>query len=225
MTRWMIGQTMFVSGMVMFATAPIAGQLVERFDPRFVLIAGFVFFAIGTWQMTYVTSDYDFWELLWPQVFRGVGLMFAIIPVTNTSLGTLAADRVKNASGLFNLMRNLGGAIGLAAINTWFNDRMDLHLQRLHEAVNCRQHSGDRDAVKSGVALFGVQCEVAGAGGTDGDGAIAGRGHELCRRVSDADGTLPRPGGGRPAHETAGCGCRRWRRALIFPSPGPGRLK
>ncbi|HEX3938007.1 MAG TPA: DHA2 family efflux MFS transporter permease subunit, partial [Xanthobacteraceae bacterium] len=132
----MIGDTMFVSGLVMFMTAPVAGQLVERFDPRFVLIAGFVFFAIGTWQMTYVTSDWDFWELLWPQVFRGVGLMFAIIPVTNTALGTLPVERVKNASGLFNLMRNLGGAIGLAAINTWFNDRMDLHLQRLHEAVN-----------------------------------------------------------------------------------------
>ena len=132
----MIGETMFVSGLVMFATAPIAGQLVERFDPRFVLIAGFVFFALGTWEMTYVTSDWDFWELLWPQIFRGVGLMFAIIPVTNTALGTLPPERVKNASGLFNLMRNLGGAIGLAAINTWFNDRMDLHLQRLHELVN-----------------------------------------------------------------------------------------
>jgi MFS transporter, DHA2 family, multidrug resistance protein len=132
----MIGETMFVSGLVMFLTAPLAGQLVERVDPRFVLIAGFVFFAIGTWQMTYLTSDWDFWELMWPQVFRGVGLMFAIIPVTNTALGTLPVERVKNASGLFNLMRNLGGAIGLAAINTWFNDRMDLHLQRLHEAVN-----------------------------------------------------------------------------------------
>ena len=62
--------------------------------------------------------------------------MLAIIPVTNTALGTLPPERVKNASGLFNLMRNLGGAIGLAAINTWFNDRLDLHLQRLHEAVN-----------------------------------------------------------------------------------------
>ena len=62
--------------------------------------------------------------------------MFAIIPVTNTALGTLPPDRVKNASGLFNLMRNLGGAIGLAAINTWFNDRLDLHLTRLHEAVS-----------------------------------------------------------------------------------------
>jgi MFS transporter, DHA2 family, multidrug resistance protein len=132
----MIGETMFVSGLVMFATAPIAGQLNERIDPRYILVAGFVFFAIGTWQMTYVTSDWDFWELLWPQIFRGVGLMFAIIPVTNTALGTLPIERVKNASGLFNLMRNLGGAIGLAAINTWFNDRMDLHLSRLHEAIN-----------------------------------------------------------------------------------------
>jgi MFS transporter, DHA2 family, multidrug resistance protein len=93
----MIGETMFVSGLVMFVTAPIAGQLNERIDPRFILVAGFIFFAIGTWQMTYVTSDWDFWELLWPQVFRG---------------------------------------IGLAAISTWFNDRMDLHLSRLHESVN-----------------------------------------------------------------------------------------
>jgi len=132
----MIGETMFVSGLVMFVTAPIAGQLNERFDPRFILVAGFAFFAIGTWQMTYVTSDWDFWELLWPQVFRGIGLMCAIIPVTNTALGTLPVERVKNASGLFNLMRNLGGAIGLAAINTAFNDRLDLHLSRLHDAVN-----------------------------------------------------------------------------------------
>ena len=132
----MIGETMFVSGAVMFLCAPIAGQLSDRLDPRLVLSSGFLFFALGTWQMTYVTPDWDFWELLWPQVFRGIGLMFAIVPVTNTALGTLPPERVKNASGLFNLMRNLGGAIGLAAINTVFNHRMDLHLDRLHEAIN-----------------------------------------------------------------------------------------
>jgi MFS transporter, DHA2 family, multidrug resistance protein len=131
----MIGDTMFVTGLVMFISAPISGQLSQRMDPRFMLMAAFVIFAIGTWQMTYVTHDWDFWELLWPQVFRGIGLMFAIVPVTNTALGTLAPERVKNASGLFNLMRNLGGAIGLAGINTVFNDRMDLHLARLHETV------------------------------------------------------------------------------------------
>jgi DHA2 family multidrug resistance protein len=132
----MIGDTMFVSGLAMFMTAPIAGQLSERVDPRYMLMGGFVLFAIGTWQMTFVTQDWDFWELFWPQIFRGIGLMFSIVPVTNSALGTLAPDRMKNASGLFNLMRNLGGAIGLAAINTELNNRMDLHLARLHEAVN-----------------------------------------------------------------------------------------
>jgi DHA2 family multidrug resistance protein len=132
----MIGNTMFVSGIAMFLCAPIAGQLSQKFDPRYVLMTGFLLFAVGTWEMTYVTKDWDFWELLWPQIFRGIGLMFSIVPVTNTALGTLAPERMKNASGLFNLMRNLGGAIGLAAINTVLNDRMDLHLARLHEAVN-----------------------------------------------------------------------------------------
>ncbi len=132
----MIGDTMFVSGLAMFLTAPVAGQLSQRFDPRYTLIAGFVLFAIGTWQMTFVTTDWDFWQIFWPQVFRGVGLMFSIVPVTNTALGTLPPERMKDASGLFNLTRNLGGAIGLAAINTALNDRMDLHLTRLHAAVN-----------------------------------------------------------------------------------------
>jgi MFS transporter, DHA2 family, multidrug resistance protein len=132
----MIGETMFVSGVAMFATAPIAGQLVQRIDPRYMLMAGFLMFAVGTAEMFYVTKDWDFWELLWPQIFRGVGLMLAMIPVTQTSLGTLPPDRVKNASGLFNLSRNLGGAIGLAVLNTILNKRMDLHLDRLHEAVN-----------------------------------------------------------------------------------------
>jgi DHA2 family multidrug resistance protein len=132
----MIGETMFVSGVAMFVSAPIVGQLVQRVDPRYVLIGGFLLFAAGTWQMTAITHDWDFWELLVPQILRGVGLMAAMVPVTNTALGTLAPERMKNASGLFNLTRNLGGAVGLAVINTVLNDRMDLHLARLHEAVN-----------------------------------------------------------------------------------------
>ena len=97
---------------------------------------GFSCFAIATWWMTYMTKDRDFWELWWPQVFRGIGLMFAIVPINNIALGTLPPDRVKNAPGLYNLMRNLGGAVGLAAIYTFLNDRTDLHLARLHEALN-----------------------------------------------------------------------------------------
>ncbi len=131
----MIGETMFVSGAVMFLTAPIAGRLMTKIDPRMMLIFGFLSFAAGTFWMTYLTKDWDFWELFWPQVFRGVGIMIAMIPVNNIALGTLPPERVKNASGLFNLTRNLGGAVGLAALTTLLNNRTDLHLARLHEQV------------------------------------------------------------------------------------------
>jgi DHA2 family multidrug resistance protein len=131
----MIGETMFVSGVAMFLTAPVAGRMIGKVDPRYMMIAGFLFFAAGTYWMTYLTRDWDFWELFWPQIFRGVGLMLAMIPITNIALGTLPPERVKNASGLFNLTRNLGGAVGLAIINTQLNDRINLHLARLHEAV------------------------------------------------------------------------------------------
>jgi DHA2 family multidrug resistance protein len=132
----MIGETMFVSGLAMFFSAPLAGSMVARVDSRLMLMFGFFCFAAGTWWMTYLTSDWDFWELLWPQILRGVGLMFAIIPINDISLGTLPPDRVKNAAGLYNLTRNLGGAVGLAAIYTFLNERTDLHLARLHEALN-----------------------------------------------------------------------------------------
>jgi DHA2 family multidrug resistance protein len=131
----MIGETVFVSGVAMFLTAPVAGRLASKADPRLMLITGFLFFALGTWWLTYLTKDWDFWELFWPQVFRGVGLMLSIVPINNIALGTLPAERVKNASGLYNLMRNLGGAVGLAALTTVLNDRTDLHLARLHEAI------------------------------------------------------------------------------------------
>ncbi len=130
-----IGETMFVTGVFMFLTAPLAGRLVRLLDPRVMLAMGFVGFAAGTWIVTGITKDWDFWELLLPQIFRGISLMLCMVTVNNIALGTLPPDRLKNASGLFNLTRNLGGAIGLALINTVLNDRMDLHLQRLHEAV------------------------------------------------------------------------------------------
>jgi DHA2 family multidrug resistance protein len=132
----MIGETMFVSGVFMLLTAPVAGRMVGRVDPRLMLIGGFLAFAAGTYWMTYLTRDWDFWELFWPQVLRGVGLMSAMIPINNIALGTLPPERIKNASGLFNLTRNLGGAVGLAALTTVLNDRTDLHLARLHDALN-----------------------------------------------------------------------------------------
>jgi len=93
-------------------------------------------FAVGTWWMTWVTRDWDFWELLWPQIFRGVGMMFAIVPINNVALGTLPPERVKNASGLYNLMRNLGGSIGISVVNTIVARHEQLHRNELVAALD-----------------------------------------------------------------------------------------
>ncbi len=131
----MIGETMFVTGIAMFLTAPIAGRLSTKVDPRIMIGGGFIGFAIGTWQAHYITSDWAFWELLVPQILRGVSLMMCMVTVTNIALGDLTPTMLRGGSGLFNLTRNLGGAVGLALINTTMNQRFDLHLQRLHESV------------------------------------------------------------------------------------------
>ena len=131
----MIGETMFVSGIAMFLMAPVVGKLMTKVDMRLLIASGLVLFAGGTWLMSGITRDYDFYELLFPQILRGMGMMLAMVPVNNIALGTLDAERVKNASGLFNLTRNLGGAVGLALINTVLDHRTDLHIARLHDRV------------------------------------------------------------------------------------------
>jgi MFS transporter, DHA2 family, multidrug resistance protein len=132
----MIGETMFVSGITMFLMAPVVGRLMQKFDLRLIIAAGLVIFAIGAYQMTWITREYDFYELLVPQILRGIGMMCAMVPTNNIALGTLPPHVVKNASGLFNLTRNLGGAVGLALINQVLNERTDLHISRLQDRVN-----------------------------------------------------------------------------------------
>ena len=153
----MIGETMFVSGLFMFITAPIAGRLSGKIDPRIMMGIGFAGFACGTWIVTGLTKDWDFYELLLPQVLRGCSLMLCMIPINNIALGTLPPARMKNASGLYNLTRNLGGAVGLALINTLLNDRWDLHLARLHERFTWASTSAlERlDTLQRGFESFG----------------------------------------------------------------------
>ena len=131
----MIGETMFVSGLAMFVTAPIAGVLSGKLDPRVMMVMGFASFSLGTWIMSGITTDWDFYELLIPQVLRGFGMMMCMVPINNVALGTLSPDRIRGASGVFNLTRNLGGAVGLAAINTILTRREDMHYAQLSEHV------------------------------------------------------------------------------------------
>lgn len=134
-TALQIGETVFVTGIFMFLTAPIVGALMRKVDPRKLIFIGLAGFALSSFELTPITADWAFDELFFPQALRGVSLMLCMIPINQIALGTLSMDRIKNASGLFNLTRNLGGAVGLAAINTVLQNRTDVHVARLGEHV------------------------------------------------------------------------------------------
>jgi DHA2 family multidrug resistance protein len=126
-----IGQVMLVTGVAQLLTAPIAVQVERRCDPRLLSVFGFALFGAGLGLSYFQTWETDFDQMLWPQVIRGVAILFCLLPPTRIALGHLAPERVPNASGLFNLMRNLGGAIGIALIDTVIWVRAPIHVDRI----------------------------------------------------------------------------------------------
>jgi DHA2 family multidrug resistance protein len=113
-----IGEIMLVTGIAQLVTAPVAVYLEQRVGARTLTVFGFVLFAAGLLMSTAQTPNTDFAEMLLPQILRGVATMFCLLPPTRMALGRLSPELVADGSGLFNLMRNLGGAIGLALIDT-----------------------------------------------------------------------------------------------------------
>jgi MFS transporter, DHA2 family, multidrug resistance protein len=130
-----IGTIMLVTGVAQLITAPIAGFMESRYDPRYLSAAGFALLAVGLGCSAFQSRVADFDEMLWPQVLRGVAIMFCLLPPTRLALGTLAAIQVPDASGLFNLMRNLGGAIGIALIDTILYGRTGGHADALRDRL------------------------------------------------------------------------------------------
>ena len=126
-----IGQIMFVTGLFQFMSAPLAGILSKKLEPRVMLACGLILFGVGVYLNHDVTNQSSLTELFLPQAIRGVSLMLCFLPINTLALGTLPPDRIKNASGLYNLMRNLGGAIGLAMINTVIDHRYAFHMRTL----------------------------------------------------------------------------------------------
>jgi MFS transporter, DHA2 family, multidrug resistance protein len=104
-------------------------------DMRVLLAFGLVCFGAGCYFYTPMTHDWGWQQFLLPQALRGIGQQFAVPPIVTMALGSLPPSRLKSASGLFNLMRNLGGAIGIAVSSTMLNDRLNLHYLRLNENV------------------------------------------------------------------------------------------
>ncbi len=134
-----IGTIMLVTGLAQLAAAPVAVALERRVDPRLLSALGFAVFVVGLGLSAFQTKDTDFAQMLVPQILRGAAIMFCLLPPTRLALGHLASDQVADSSGLFNLMRNLGGAIGLALIDTIIFGRAPVHAAD----IAARLQSGD----------------------------------------------------------------------------------
>ena len=113
-----IGQIMLVTGIAQLFSAPLAVYLERRIDARVLTLAGFGLFALGLALSSRQTANTDAAEMILPQMLRGSAIMFCLLPPTRMALGRLAPSLVADGSGLFNLMRNMGGALGLALIDT-----------------------------------------------------------------------------------------------------------
>lgn len=140
-----IGEIMLVTGATQLVTAPLVVQVERRVDALLLTMLGFAVFGIGLGLSSLQTRETDFDAMFWPQVIRGAAIMLCFLPPTRVALGHLPAERLADASSLFNLMRNLGGAIGIALIDTVIWSRAPLHADKLL----ARLHAGDLSVARS----------------------------------------------------------------------------
>ncbi|MEK7954417.1 DHA2 family efflux MFS transporter permease subunit [Luteolibacter soli] len=135
-SAWQVGIAVASTGAASLIGTVFYIVLARKFDTRWLMMFGLALFGVGLWSFTFITHDWSSSELFWPQVLRGFPQVFAVAPAVNLGLGSLSPDRLKYASGLFNMMRNLGGAIGIAICGTILNDRTNLHFLRLAEHLD-----------------------------------------------------------------------------------------
>lgn len=131
-----IGEAVLSTGVFQILTIPLYSFLAQRYDLRWILMLGLAVFAVSMFDFTPITHDWGAHQLLLPQALRGAAQQLAVPPVVTLTLGGLPPARLRLASGLFNLMRNLGGAIGIAVCATILNNRTNLHFHRLAEHLN-----------------------------------------------------------------------------------------
>jgi len=126
-SAWQTGVAVFSTGAASLIGTPLYIILARKFDIRWLMMIGLASFGVSMWSFSYITHDWGANELFLPQVLRGLPQVFAVAPAVNLGLGSLPPERLKYASGLFNMMRNLGGAVGIAACSAILNQRTNFH--------------------------------------------------------------------------------------------------
>ena len=114
----------------MFASL-IVGVLVSKMDSRKLIGLGFLVFGACAYWSTNLTLDIGFWSLFWPTLISGTGLALVFVPLSGVALGTIPQAQLATGSALFNLMRNVGGSIGISFVNTVATRHAETHRQEL----------------------------------------------------------------------------------------------
>jgi MFS transporter, DHA2 family, multidrug resistance protein len=135
-----IGTIMIVMGAAQLLVAPLAAIMDNKIDPRWMAFAGFAIFAAGLASNALGTPAWDSAEVFWPQVLRGMAVMLCLLPITRLALSHLSPSDVPQASALFNLLRNIGGAVGLALVDTIIEHRPAHHADLIVQQLQ----AGDR---------------------------------------------------------------------------------
>lgn len=131
-----VGTTLLVSGLTMMVSAPLSGRLMKLFDIRVPIAAGFLITAVGMGMGAHVNANWGAHEFVVMQLIRSFGMMFAVIAAQQMSVATMPDELMKDASGLVNLIRNFGGAVGLALLSTVLSHSTAAHYSELASSVN-----------------------------------------------------------------------------------------
>jgi DHA2 family multidrug resistance protein len=126
-SAWQTGVAIFSTGAASLVGVPVYVALGRRVDLRWLMMFGLASFGLAMWSFSFITHDWGSAELFVPQVLRGFPQVFVVAPAVTLGLGSLPLARLQYASGLFNMMRNLGGAVGIAVCGAILNSRTNLH--------------------------------------------------------------------------------------------------
>jgi DHA2 family multidrug resistance protein len=110
--------------------------LMKRFDARLVIGVGFALFATSNFMNIYMTADYGSDQLFWPNVVRAIGQALVFAPLSAVATAGIEAENAGSASGLFNMVRNLGGAVGIAVLQTFLTKREQYHSNVLSQSIS-----------------------------------------------------------------------------------------
>lgn len=131
-----IGEVMMWIGLPQLLIIPFVPKLMQKFDPRLLLGFGLALFATSCLMNTFMSHDFSGPQLLWSSLVRAAGQPFIIIPLSTLATSSIPPSQSSGASALFNMMRNLGGSIGIAIISTFITQREQLHGARIGEAIH-----------------------------------------------------------------------------------------